>query len=73
MPEKGTKTVGRRVVPERVSFDEALAWQSASSMLFGPRPLCQRGVFRFRSFQEAHEWMIDQASRRSPAVPQPLT
>ncbi len=73
MHDPGMKTVGRREIPETVSFEEALAWQTTCATLFGSRTLCPRGIFRFRSFEEAHEWMIDQAARRSREVPRPQT
>jgi hypothetical protein len=68
MPQSRVKTVGRRDVRERVDFADALAWQTTAATLFGRQPLCPRGVFRFRSHEEAHEWMISQAASRSPGA-----
>ena len=73
MDQKAGKVAGHRTVPERVSFQSALTWQTTASTLFGPRPICTRGVFRFRSFAEAHEWMIEQAVARSPGARPPRT
>lgn len=53
------KVVGRRSTPDRVSPEEALAWQTRAAEMFGRRPLCPRGVFRFSTFDEAEAWMTN--------------
>ena len=62
------KVVGRRRESERATSAEAFAWQTRAATLFGRRPLCARGVFRFRTFEEAEEWMQMQMARNARAV-----
>jgi hypothetical protein len=63
------KTVGRRRV--RDSWKTGMALQRESIGLrkaFGYGGICPRGVFRFRSHEEADEWMmkmlVERATRR---------
>ena len=55
------KTVGRRVTGRKVDLQER------GRQLFrqlGYR-VCEPGVFRFNSVEEADEWMMQQAAKRS--------
>jgi len=58
------KTVGRSV-PQRLPPDEAIALQDAMAEMYEERAICARGVFRFRSFQEADEWLRNQMVRKA--------
>ena len=58
------KVVGRRV-RERVSPAEALDWQTKASTMLHRGPICDKGVFRFKTFEEAQEWMLEQMTRRA--------
>lgn len=60
------KTVGRRVAP-RDAFQFAMGLQQTAidverSM---DRSLCPKGVFRFRTHEEADEWMVKMLVRRT--------
>lgn len=62
------KTVGRRMV--RDAWKAGMALQKNGNALrraFGHGGICARGVFRFRSHEDADEWMmkmlVERASR----------
>lgn len=54
------KTVGRRSPPARLEPEEALRWQTTVATMFGTNEVCERGVFRFETFEEAQAWMLQQ-------------
>ncbi len=54
-----TKVVGRRAVDDR--GDGSL--QRTMARLRGDGALVPRGVYRFRTFEEAEEWMITMMAR----------
>jgi len=58
------KVVGRRARQVRHSAAEALAFQDEVARMFGTGPLCDRGLFRFESFDEADEWLTEQRARK---------
>ena len=57
------KTVGRR----RIERSEAAAHdlQRAAAGFVGPEGLCDRGLYRFESFEEADRWLMEQRIRRA--------
>lgn len=55
------KTVGRRVNAES-SIPEAAALLETIARLVPPG-ICPKGVWRFRTFEEADEWALTQAAR----------
>lgn len=60
------KTVGRRRL--RNAPKAAMALQRTLNQLrqsFGLGAICRKGVFRFRSHQEADQWMIKQLVERA--------
>ncbi|MBA2435830.1 MAG: hypothetical protein H0V54_12250 [Chthoniobacterales bacterium] len=65
------KTVGRRKLRDAWKF--AMDGQKTANQLrrsFGHGGLCPKGVFRFRSHEEANAWMMKmlaQSARRSPS------
>ncbi len=59
------KTVGRRATSWRVTPAEAAAWQNIVARWHPGRALCDRGVFRFRTFEEADSWRMDQLARKA--------
>lgn len=71
-PDERNKTVGR-AQPWRVPPERALAWQTRAAGLFGRRPLCPRGVFRFRTHEEAEEWMLRELAKRGRAALRKMT
>lgn len=54
------KTVGRRVPPSGAGLQQTLNQVLASQN----RGICPRGVYRFRSFDEADAWTMKYLSRR---------
>jgi hypothetical protein len=58
------KTVGRRR-PPRDSFAAGMGLQKSAVAFFKvmKRGICPRGVFRFRTFEEADEWMLKMMAR----------
>ena len=66
--EKIGKTVGRRVnVESPLSEAEALLGTIAYLM---PSGICPRGVWRFKTFEEADAWAMTQAARNPAPRPQ---
>lgn len=58
LPE-GAKVVGRRVVPMRANAADAYALQDLVNESGGRGKVSwPRGVFRFRTYEEADEWWI---------------
>ena len=55
------KTVGRRKLPVH-SFDYGLGLQASLGQLF--RSHVPKGVFRFRSHEEADQWLMDHLTRK---------
>lgn len=58
------KTVGRRIVPEplvlrREETESNIAWRNEG---FGLK--VRRGVYRFRSHEEADRWLMDHMTRK---------
>ena len=64
--EKIGKTVGRRVAP-RDAFRFVMGMQKTAIELERTmcRSLCPKGVFRFRTHEEADEWMMKMLTRRT--------
>ena len=63
--EKIGKTVGRRQPPNPFSLHgetkaDMRAWRRAF-----PTPFVPKGVYRFRSHEEADEWMLKMITRRA--------
>ncbi len=66
LEETIVKTVGRRVPPRdplsvaHSNKSSAVAWRRAL-----PYRLAPKGVYRFKSHEEAHEWMIQHTGPRT--------
>jgi hypothetical protein len=56
--EKNMKVVGRRRPRDQKTAGEYDILQKTAQALRGNRGICPKGVYRFRSFKEANEWMI---------------
>jgi hypothetical protein len=52
------KIVGKRSGQFAPSPENANVLQNTMRQLRRGKGLCPRGVYRFKSFEEAHEWMI---------------
>lgn len=61
------KIVGKRSGQFAPSPENANALQNTMRQLRGGKGLCPRGVYRFKSFEEAHEWMIKMIAQSSRA------
>lgn len=57
------KIVGKRTGKFPPSLENADVLQKTMQQLRGVKGLCPRGVYRFKSFEEAHEWMIKMLAR----------
>ena len=57
------KIVGKRTGQFATSPENADVLQKTMRQLRGGKGLCPRGVYRFKSFEEAHEWMIKMLAR----------
>jgi hypothetical protein len=59
------RTIGRR----RIEASEARAHelQNAAAEFVGPAGVCDRGLFRFATFEEADQWLTDQKVQRALA------
>lgn len=68
-------TVPRTVGKRRVQASEAAAHdlQAAAAEFVGDKGICDRGVFRFETFEEADRWLMEQKIRRAHARRGPLT
>lgn len=51
------KIVGRRTRTV-VTPETANQWLHTIRELSGDRPICPRGVYRFKSFEEADQWLM---------------
>ncbi len=56
--DTGIKIVGKRSGQFASSPESADVLQHTMRQLRGGRGICPRGVYRFESFEEAHEWMV---------------
>lgn len=66
MDENIGKTVGRRTAL-RDGFSYGMGMQRLCNQLsksFQSRGLCMKGVFRFKTHEEADEWMLKMLARR---------
>ena len=53
------KTVGRRKVTSSDVWTAVGELTETAEKIRGTRALVPRGVYRFRTFEEAHEWMLE--------------
>jgi hypothetical protein len=63
MEKKDQKTVGRRKnwdsqsFLDKGSYLEANQWLKTVQQVRGARVVCKKGIYKFKSFQEADQWM----------------
>ena len=55
------KTVGRRVGAETSISEAAVLLKTIADLM--PAGVCPKGVWRFKSFEEADDWALTQAAR----------
>ncbi|HLG20513.1 MAG TPA: hypothetical protein VI895_11955 [Bdellovibrionota bacterium] len=62
---KSTKVLGRRSGELENSPEAASQWLATVAALRKGKGICPRGLYRFKSFDEADEWMIEMMARES--------
>jgi len=62
------KTVGRQ--PTRGGLEAASGFLEMIVALRGDKPFLPKGVYRFKSFEEADEWSLEMMTRQIPPVRQ---
>lgn len=65
--EKNVKIVGRRKGFD-ASPEAANAWLKSVNKLRGNHGICPRGVYKFKTFEEADRWMLQMLVRSSLAA-----
>ncbi len=65
MQNQTTKIVGHRRTNPHPSWKEANDWLKTIAQLRGNRGVCKRGVYLFKTFEEAHEWKMDMLIKSS--------
>ncbi len=68
--DRAMKTVGSRPIESTPLDDQGRLARTVRA--FRPGGLAPRGVYRFASFEEADEWLL-QMMRRPPALQNPKT
>ena len=64
------RIVGRRSGEIAPTLENASLLQTTLRQLRGGRGICPRGVYRFRTFEEADEWMIKMVAQSIRVSPQ---
>lgn len=64
------RIVGRRSGEIAPTLENASALQATMRQLRSGRGICPRGVYRFRTFEEADAWMIKMVARSILVNPQ---
>lgn len=59
------KTVGRRSGEIGTSSKESAVWLNTIRQLRGNKGICPRGVYKFKTFEEANEWVYKMIARSS--------
>lgn len=57
MNKKPLKILGRRRQDINPSWEDANRWLHTITQLRQEKGICPRGVYRFKTFEEADEWM----------------
>ena len=64
------RIIGRRSGEIAPTLENASALQTTMRRLRGGRGICPRGVYRFRTFEEADAWMIKMVAQSIRVNPQ---
>jgi len=64
------RIVGRRSGEIAPTLENASVLQTTMRQLRGGRGICPRGVYRFRTFEEADAWMIKMVTQSIRVNPQ---
>ena len=64
------RIVGRRSGEIAPTLENASLLQTTMRQLRGGRGICPRGVYRFRTFEEADAWMIKMVAQSIRVSPQ---
>lgn len=68
--KKRMKIIGKRSGQTAPTLENANVLQNTMRQLRGNKGICPRGVYRFGSFEEAHEWMVEMIARSTRASQQ---
>ena len=63
------KIVGRRSGETKSSPEEANVLLNTIRQLRGSKGICPRGVYEFKTFEEANEWMYEMIAKSSLGIP----
>ncbi|MCK5032368.1 MAG: hypothetical protein KAS18_02015 [Calditrichia bacterium] len=69
MNKQNMKIVGNRKANPSPSWQDANRWLKTIARLRGKRGICKKGVYLFKTFDEAHEWKIDMLVKSSLETP----
>ena len=64
MKTKELKILGNRSGKINPSWQEANRWLNTINEVSQGKGICPRGVYRFRTFEEADEWMTQMSKKR---------
>jgi hypothetical protein len=59
------RIVGRRSGEIGTSSEASAVWLNTIRQLRGNKGICPRGVYKFKTFEEANEWMYKMIARSS--------
>ena len=59
------KIIGRRSGEIDPSPEESNAWLNTIKQLRGNKGICPRGVYKFKTFEEANQWMYRMIAKSS--------
>ena len=59
------KIIGRRSGKIDPSPEESNAWLNTIKQLRGNKGICPRGVYKFKTFEEANQWMCRMIAKSS--------
>ena len=62
---KKIKTLGHRKPNPNPTWQEANRWLQTISQLRKGKGICPKGIYRFSTFEEANEWMIQMLTKSS--------
>ena len=65
MKKKPIKILGRRKQASSPSWEDANRWLHTIADLRQGKGICPRGIYRFKSFEEADEWMTRMLAKSS--------
>ena len=71
MKTEKMKIVGYRIANPNPSWQEANRWLKTIATLRNSKGICPKGVYRFKTFEEADEWMTKMLAIKTQSGPKP--